>query len=327
MPNLLSERLAGTGMRGGHCAIEECLILQYHRVALLVHDPRRLAVQPCNFERQMEYLAASFHVISLAQLQQHLATATPFRPGTVAVTFDGGYSDLLYTAKDVLERFEIPATVFVPSTSLIDRTPSWPDTLEDLLIASKPRGPLVVELNNERHRWSLADGHDRFRAFDELYALLSDQRPARQEEIVAEIRRSIGGPSGDCDGHATLSVPELRRLEEGERVTVGGHTDHGVKLSVLSEREQAREIGRNREILEEALGHKIEYASLPFGHEDGPSAATKRILRDLGFTLCCRGRSGTVSAAGTTDPYELPRLKVGDWNPFTFYRRLQSFLG
>lgn len=327
MPDLLSERLAGVRIPGDRCEVEECLILQYHRVALLSHDPLRLAVRPCNFERQMEYLAAHFNVISLQELKRHLETATPFQAGAVAVTFDGGYSDVLYTAKEVLDRFEVPATVFVPSARLIERKQSWPDTLEDVLIAGEPRGPLVVELDDGSHRWPLAGWHDRLRAFDELYGILSDKRPAQQEEIVAEISRSLGGPRGDCDGHATLSVHELRRLEEDGRVTVGGHADHGVKLSVLPEWEQAREIGRNREILEEALGHGVEYFSYPYGHEDNPTAATKKIVKGSGFTLSCHGRSGTVSATGATDPYELPRLKVGDWNPFTFYRCLRAFLG
>jgi peptidoglycan/xylan/chitin deacetylase (PgdA/CDA1 family) len=287
----------------------------------------RLAVQPCNFERQMEYLATSFNVISMAQLKQHLETAMPFRSGTVAVTFDGGYSDLLYTARDVLERFEIPAAAFVPSVSLIERTQFWWDTLEDVLIAGEPRDPLTVEMDGELHSWSLSTWHDRFRAFDELHAILSDKRPAQQEEVVAEISRSLRGPRGDSDGHATLSMNELRRLEEGGLVTIGGHTHHCVKLSVLPEWEQVREIGRNQQILEEVLGHRIEYFAYPFGDEDGPTEATKRILKGFGFTLSCHTFPDTVSMTGVTSPYELRRLKVRDWNPFTFYRCLRAFLG
>jgi peptidoglycan/xylan/chitin deacetylase (PgdA/CDA1 family) len=327
MSNLLSKSLAGTRSPASRCEVKECLVLQYHRVALLSHDPLRLAVQPCNFERQMEYLATSFNVISMDELKQHLATATPFRIGTVAVTFDGGYSDVLYTAKEVLDRFEIPATVFVTSASLVERTQFWWDTLEDVLIAGAPPDPLTVEIDGEPHGWPLATQHDRFRAFDELYAILSCKGSAQQVEVIAEIRRSLGGPRGDCDGHAALSVDELRRLEEGGLITVGGHTHHGVKLSALPEWEQVREIGRNKQALEEVLGHRIEYFAYPFGDEDGPTAVTRRILKGFGFTLSCHARSDTVSVTGATSPYELPRLKVRDWNPFTFYRCLKTFLG
>jgi len=206
MPHFLSERLTSAASPAGHCATEDCLILQYHRVALLSHDPLRLAVQPCNFERQMEYLATSFNVISMSELKQHLLTATPFRDHTVVVTFDGGYSDVLYTAKDVLERFEIPATVFVPSFNLMERTQFWRDALEDALIASGPRHRLVMELDGQRHCWPLASQYDRFLAFDDLYEILSTKTPSEQREIVAEIAGSLDGLGEEFDSHATLSI-------------------------------------------------------------------------------------------------------------------------
>jgi hypothetical protein len=34
---------------------------------------------------------------------------------------------------------------------------------------------------------------------------------------------------------------------------------------------------------------------------------------------------GTVIGAKAANRYELPRVKVGNWNPFTFYRFLEGF--
>jgi peptidoglycan/xylan/chitin deacetylase (PgdA/CDA1 family) len=327
MPNSLPERLTRTRSPAGHCAVKNCVILQYRRVALLSHDPLRLAVQPHNFERQMEYLAANFDVISMGELRQHLETATPWSDKTVAVTFDGGYSDVLYTAKEVLERFEIPATVFVPSVNLIDRTRFWWDVLEDLLIAGDPHGQLAIETEEESYCWPLASQQDRFRAFDDLYGILSDKTPLDQTEIIAEVVRSLDGLGEELDSHATLSRQELKTLEDGGLITVGGHAHHGAKLSLLSEPEQRDEIEHNKRILEEILGHRIECFAYPFGDEGSYTPATQRILRDFGFRLSCGVSSDTVSAAAANRLYELPRLKIGDWNPFPFHRYLEAFLG
>jgi peptidoglycan/xylan/chitin deacetylase (PgdA/CDA1 family) len=327
MSNSLPERLTCTRNPAGHCAVKNCVILQYRRVALLSHDPLRLAVQPHNFERQMEYLAANFDVISMRELRRHLETATPWPDRTVAVTFDGGYSDVLYTAKDVLERFEVPATVFVPSVNLIERTRFWWDILEDLLIAGDPHGHLVIETEGESYCWPLASQQDRFRAFDDLYGILSDKTPLDQREIIAHIVQSLDGPGEELDSHATLSVQELKTLEEGGLITVGGHTHHCVKLSLLSEPEQRNEIEYNKQILEEVLGHGVECFAYPFGDESSYTTETCRILGDSGFRLSCRVSSDTVSVTAANSPYELPRLKIGDWNPFTFHRYLKAFLG
>lgn len=327
MPNSLSERLTNTRNPRGGSAITDCLILQYRRVALLAHDPLGLAVQPCHFERQMEYLAANFHVISMTELQQHLETATPFRDNTVAVTFDGGYSDTLYTAKEVLERFEIPATVFVPSVHLLERTRFWWDVLEDILIAGNPQDGLTLEVDDEPLYRPLMTQYDRFRAFDDLYVLLSERAPSEQRMIIAQITHSLDGPGEEPDNHATLSGEELKRLEEGGLITIGGHTHNCTKLSSLSEPEQVKEIGRNKQILEEVLGHRIEYFAYPFGDENSYTTATVRLLKGFGFTLSCRVSAGTVDVAEAASRYELPRITVRDWNPFTFYRRLTAFLG
>jgi len=274
----------------------------------------------------MEYLAANFHVISLYELWQHLETATPWQDRTVAVTFDGGYSDVLYAAKDVLERFEVPATVFVPSVNLIERTRFWWDVLEDVLIAGDLLGPLVVETEEESYRWSLESQQARFRAFEDLYGILSDQTPAQQRDVLSQIRGSLSRPEEDLDSHATLGAQELKKIEDGGLITVGGHTHHGVKLSRLSESEQRDEIQYNKRILEEVLGHGVEYFAYPFGDEGSYTAGTGRILRDCGFRLSCRVSCDTVRVTGADSRYELPRLAIRDWNLFTFHRYLTAFL-
>ncbi len=326
MPDSLTGQWTATRIVTGRRVVANCLILRYRRVALLAHDPLRLAVQPCSFERQMEYLATSFNIISLNDVKQHLETATPFRGNTVAVTFDGGYSDVLYTAKDVLERFAIPATVFLPSASLLERTPFWWDVLEDILIAgdgTRPQNRLVMGIDRQVHSWPLGSPHDRFKAFEDLYAILSDRTPEEQREMIAEIAGRMGNSGGELDSHATLGIQEVRRLEEGGLVTIGGHTHNCVKLSSLSGADQAREIRHNKQILEEVLGHEIQCFAYPFGDQDGPTTATTEMLKGLGFMLSCHVACDTVTRA--TSPYELPRLPIGDWNPFTFHRRLRAF--
>jgi peptidoglycan/xylan/chitin deacetylase (PgdA/CDA1 family) len=322
-----SKRLTPATERTEACAATDCLILQYRRVALLSHDPLRLAVQPCNFERQMEYLARDFHVISLSELKRRLETATPFRGRTVVVTFDGAYSDVLYTAKDVLARFEIPATVFVPSANLLEKTRFWWDVLEDLLIAGHLHGRLAIGIDGNPRSWPLASQRDRFQAFDDLYEILSNLSPSEQTDAMRAIVRDLDSTGEEFDSHATLSTQELRTLEEGGLITIGGYPHHGARLSVLPEWEQVTEIGRNKQILEEVLGHRIEYFAYPAGDSDQGVRTTTRILKGLGFTLSCCAAPDTVSVAGTTDPYELPRVSIRDWNPFTFHRYLENFLG
>jgi peptidoglycan/xylan/chitin deacetylase (PgdA/CDA1 family) len=161
----------------------------------------------------------------------------------------------------------------------------------------------------------------------ELYALLCEKTPAQQRALMARITHSLDGPGEERDVHGILSLQELERLEDGGLITIGGHTHHGARLSLLPEAEQRREIQRNKQILEEAVGHGVAYFAYPYGDEHSYTAVTVRLLQGLGFALSCCVATGTVGVAEAARPYELPRIMVRDWTPFTVYRRLTAFLG
>lgn len=306
-------------------ATDVCLILQYQRVASLSHDPLQLAVQPHNFERQIEYLAENFNVISTDEMKLHLETATPFDNRTVAVTFDGGYSDILYTAKEVLDKYRVPATVFASSARIIEAGQLWQSELEDILIAGTPRGNLDIEIDGQCYMWSLRNRRDAFRTFDALSAIMPDMTPSVQKRILSQIKLCIDSKNAEPDSHRIMDAQELQMLEGGGLITIGGHTHNLVKLSALPKWRQIEELVRNKDVLEEALRHPVEYFSYPFGSEDCYTKETAEMLEDIGFTLAFGSSYGTVSGAKVTNRYEIPRVKVGNWNPFTFYRFLEGF--
>lgn len=308
-----------------HTGTDTCLILQYHRVASLCFDPLQLAVEPYLFEKQIEYLVQNFNLISFDEMKFHLEASRPFNERTVVVTFDGGYSDVLYTAREVLHRFECPATVFTSTAKIIEDKHFWWEELEDFLVANCYEGQLDLEINSRLYTWLLLTQLDRFRAYEDLYALMSDKTPQEQSAIIQQITTSLDLRANELDNHRTMNVQEIRKLEEGGLFTIGGHTHNYVKLSSLPKWQQIEEILRNKDILEEVTGHRIEYFSYPFGNDNGYTTETMSILEDVGYTLACGNAYDTVSIAKQTSRYELPRIKVGNWNMFTFYRFLRRF--
>jgi hypothetical protein len=184
-----------------HIGVDTCLVLQYHRVASLCFDPLQLAVEPYLFEKQVEYLAQNFNVISIDEMKDHLETSRPFRERTVVVTFDGGYSDVLYTAKEVLQRFKVPATVFTSSANIIEGGHFWWKELEDFLIANSWKGQLELEIDCQWCKWPLVTQLDKFRAYEDLYSILSDRTPLEQRTIVEQITRSLDLQAEELDSH------------------------------------------------------------------------------------------------------------------------------
>jgi peptidoglycan/xylan/chitin deacetylase (PgdA/CDA1 family) len=90
-------------------------ILTYHS---LDETGSVISTPPALFLRQMEFLAGSgIPVVPLDQVVE--------RPGSVAVTFDDGFCNLLDYALPVMERFRLPATVFIVSDYCGCRN-NWP---------------------------------------------------------------------------------------------------------------------------------------------------------------------------------------------------------
>jgi peptidoglycan/xylan/chitin deacetylase (PgdA/CDA1 family) len=304
---------------------DSCLILQYHRVASLCYDPLQLAVEPYNFEKQMEYLAQNCNVISMNRMRHHLESSVPFRDKTVVVTFDGGYKDVLYNGMEVLRRYEVPATIFASTAKIIEGGRFWWKELEDYLIANESQEQLELEIDYKIYRWPLMTQFDRFRAYEDMYSILSGKAPSEQISIIEKITSNLDLRADEFDSYSTMSAQELRKISDGGLVTIGGHTHSYVKLSSLPRFQQAEEIWKNKRVLEEILENDIEYFSYPFHCSDCYTEETISILEDNGFSLACGNSYGTVSITGQANRYELPRVKVGNWNAFTFYRFLRRF--
>lgn len=87
-------------------------ILAYHRVT---PEPRgdTPALDPASFARQMQILAERLTPIPLSSLVEHLEGRGDLPARPVVVTFDDGTEDLYRHAFPVMEKFRIPATIFL----------------------------------------------------------------------------------------------------------------------------------------------------------------------------------------------------------------------
>jgi peptidoglycan/xylan/chitin deacetylase (PgdA/CDA1 family) len=307
--------------------VDYCLILQYHRIASPCFDPLQLAVEPHHFEKQIEYLTENFNVISIDEMKRHLETSRQFKQGTIVITFDGGCTDVLYMAKDVLMKYAAPATVFATSANILEGGRYWWKVMEDFLIANTFGTELELEIDFQLRRWPLFTQFDRYRAFDDLYSILINKTPSEQRRITEEIVKSLELHAEELDDYRTMSAQELKRLADGGLITIGGHTHNSSKLSALSEDDQIVEILKNKDILEEVLGCAIKYFSYPFESIDSRTSKTAGILQNAGYRLAFGHSYGTVNITDQTGRYNLPRVKVDNLNKFAFYKFLQRFFG
>jgi peptidoglycan/xylan/chitin deacetylase (PgdA/CDA1 family) len=319
------------------------VILLYHRIAECASpDPFALCVTPRHFAEHLEVLKSHGPVISLRQLSDDLhRKRLPRR--AVAITFDDGYADNLHQAKPLLDRYAMPATLFVASGYLGGAREFWWDELERLVLGTD-RLPAALNLTvaGRAYEWQFdhvaEDGDEEYRrrcawrvgrdqagprerAFQALYDLANALPSDSRDELVDQVRRWRGASSEPRSTHRQLSIDELRQLADGGIVDVGAHTVRHPRLAALSLPDQRAEIAASKTALEGILGRAISSFSYPFGWRHY-TAETAAIVRQIGFDVACSTFTTAVSLR--SDPLELPRLTVQDWDGDAFGRRLRE---
>lgn len=101
-------------------------ILVYHRISNQLYTSG-ISIE-C-FEKQMAYIKKRLRIISVSQLVDE-SKKVQLQPHTLALTFDDGYADFYYNAWPILRKYNIPATLYVPSGFADQSQWLWPDLIK-----------------------------------------------------------------------------------------------------------------------------------------------------------------------------------------------------
>ena len=302
------------------------LILGYHRVADVKRDEYEVCVTPDYFAEQMEALRKYARPIRLVEVVQCLKIGR-LPPRSVAVTFDDGYADNLYEAKPVLEKYEIPATVFVCSG--YQGREFWWDELDRLVIGSKADlGALRLGDGDKSSGWDPSEGNteagfDVRRKFCQaLYHFLLELDVEEQNRAMDTIRNWSGVSSSDALPARSMRHAELLRLAEGELIEIGAHTRFHPMLSQLSLERQKDEIVASKHELEEILGRKVDGFAYPNGRT---TVGAKRIVIEAGFVYACTSEPDLIR--DYRNRYQISRFWPRDWDGKEFANWLRRWLG
>jgi peptidoglycan/xylan/chitin deacetylase (PgdA/CDA1 family)/SAM-dependent methyltransferase len=320
------------------------LVLLYHRVALADVDPWSIAVTPASFSEQLSVLQRTFQPVRLGELARALEQPTSGRP-PVAVTFDDGYADNLHAALPLLEQNGVPATFFITTSCITQHAEFWWDTLERLwLWPGTLPAVLRLTVGGRSHEWQLGewidyseDARDSYRhwrawqapptprhaAFTALWELLHHLHPETLRPLIAQMQVWSGLAAEPRQ--RTLNLDELLCLARSEVADFGAHTVTHPSLAALPLHEQQIEIEKSKRWLTEAVGRPVWNFSYPFGRLVDYGPDTVALARAAGFERACTNTAGAVQLG--TDPYQLPRLHVQDWDGETFERELWRLLG
>ncbi len=325
-------------------SVPRALILAYHRVTRLKIDPQMLSVSPERFGEQLEVLKRRFEVIALRTLVKKLQEGRSVS-GCVVITFDDGYADNLHVAKPLMERLDIPSTIFIATDHIGKMDGFWWDEIERIILGEHPLPrKLRLEIGGRHYRWDFEDDADfnsqmaeqfkswyvgasetptrRHQIYRELHRALHDLPSQYREETLEKLRTWAGLAREQTPSHCPLTIDELLELSRGKFIEIGAHTATHPALSMLPPVEQEAEIRGGKKRLEDMIGRSTQNFAYPYGSLTSYDSRTVDIVRTCGFQSACTTFADIIRPG--CNLFQLPRLLVRDWDGDEFERNLRA---
>jgi peptidoglycan/xylan/chitin deacetylase (PgdA/CDA1 family) len=317
------------------------IIISYHRIVEPAIDPWGLRVTAEHFAEHLEVLSEFCCPLSLESFISHRHQGTlPRVP--VMLTFDDGYIDNLETALPLLEKFDVPATVFV-SSGYIDQAGFWWEDLEQIFLRPQQLPErLEVEVegyavniqlgdaaryssmqhirDKKSHVWKGEPG-SRIRAYHDVYDQLWPYPHAIKLRLVTQIIEWSGMNPDHRLANRPMTSSEVRRLSASPCISIGGHTVTHTPLADRTAGTALHEIVQDRMKLQDITEDAVSHFAYPHGSFD---SETPRLVAEAGFASACTTRQAAITVE--TPLMLLPRYAAQDWSGDELLEKLRLWL-
>lgn len=292
MASGLAERL----QRGG-------LVYMYHQVT-----DRPNPFRPCVHVRELEwfcrYLSRHFEVISLDEMERRRTTGRSLARA-VSLTFDDGYTDNLELALPILQRYQLPATIFITTGTVGGKSLLWSSRIAYLMEHGQlPAGQTVQACGETVDLRTL---QQRVETLELLFERLKRIDELEREETIARLQEQLGVPDYSGLEGDTLTWDQIRQLDAAD-FRAGGHTVTHPILSMIPDQQLQREIFECKEELEGQLGHRVEHFAYPNGTPLDYDQRSMEMLRRAGWSTSYTFIYGANTSS--TDAMQLRRVSA-----------------
>lgn len=288
--------------------VGEVVCLNYHSVS----DSNPHRVCPLNsslivasdcFDQQMRFLAENYRCLSLSQALVQLESGSDER--SVVVTFDDGFKDNLEVALPILERYQIPATIFVCAGLVENSSSLWWLDVEAIIAARES-----LHFSHGSNLWRLPCGTPRQKAqaCKKLNQYFKSLNTVQQRELLDIIGASEA--TGYKMNQEIMTWNQLKQMASHPLITIGSHGVSHAVLRNCDEDQLRHEMEGSKSILEDQLGCIIDQFAYPFGLYSHASVREFSAAKKAGYSCALTMRPGYWQKEHLEYRWCLPRIFI-----------------
>ena len=279
-------------------------VLTYHRVDEMAARPNLapdlLSASPKAFQKQMAMIQKNYTLISIEQVLEFYRQGKSLPKRSILVTFDDAYHDFAENAWPILKQYDIPVTLFVP-TSYPDNATSqlWWDQLFNAMKSTEnrsvdtPVGPFSLETEAQR-----------VTAYKQLRNYVKRLPHFEAIEWVNTFCLQLGVPG--LEDNSILGWDALKQLSD-EGVTMAPHTQTHPLVHRISVEAARKEVTQSWNDLKDKIGDIPPVFAYPGG---GVSDEIVQMLKEEQIELAFTTVRG-INKLKTANPLLLKRINVG----------------
>ena len=296
------------------------LILTYHNISegseffLKEHSFKvRPVITTKQFETHLRALKQKFCVLPLKDAVCQMKEDKEPKRDLIAITFDDGYRSFYHLAFPLLKKYDLPATVFLPTDFINRKMTFWWDKLSQMFsfdnIEKASRSILLSIIGEKLAEKFFAikkNLQKRINFLVELESYLIGLEDGLIEEKIRELQ-DIFCPNGGIeifDEALPLTWKQIKELSKFN-IEFGSHTCSHLNLKNASQEKIEKEIACSKQEIESQTGKQVNCFAYPYGVDLQTYKKIKPILAKHKFICACLALPGINHK--DTDPYFLRR--------------------
>jgi peptidoglycan/xylan/chitin deacetylase (PgdA/CDA1 family) len=176
------------------------------------------------------------------------------------ITFDDGYQDNYEFALPILAKYQLPATIYLVSSTLTEGRVLWTSRLRQAFNASRKPVLCLEELNPEP--FVLGDMTSVARSARLMTNILNQMPAPARQRWIDRIGEETEAPPAPLANEWFLTLEQIKEMQQ-HRITFGSHTVSHPNLPGLSEDNARCEIAQSRQDLRLLIDTEILHFSYP----------------------------------------------------------------
>lgn len=283
----------------------KAVCLLFHRVGEASKDEigpySTLSVSAQTFEKVIRFVSEHCHPIALPELIAWHRQNKPLPDKTVVITFDDGFADNWEVAYPILQRYGVPATIYITTGYVEGTIVPYEFRLAQYL---RTQTALSLEWKGQYYTWHLTTNAERDHCFQSITKI---GKPLRHEEREVLLNKIMPLTDGDTYWPGLfLNWDQVEELAKSPLITIGSHTHSHPQLTVLSHADIVTEAEMSKHLLEKHVNLPISHFAYPYG---AYSEDMKTTLRTLGFESAVTTVRQEISATNL-DEMAIPRVEI-----------------